>query len=247
LSSLALTGAIVIALLAATCQSLTAFGFALVMVPLLSLAWEVKPAVVTSTLLGTVILLPLTLEVREHVSPARAARLLAGSLLGIPAGVVLLVRIDPEALKVLVGAVVIVASLLLYFSRQVRWPEMGGSTPVAVGMIAGVLRASTSMGGPPAVLNLLGAEKGMQSFRATLLAFSLPMSVVTIAGLTLAGQVTGEIVRASAIALPAVAVGLILGRWMRAWIDEEVFRTVVLAVLILTSVAVIVSASGRLM
>lgn len=87
----------------------------------------------------------------------------------------------------------------------------------------------------------------MQSFRATLLAFSLPASVVTIAGLMLAGQVTGEIVRASAIALPAVAVGLILGRWMRAWIDEEVFRTVVLAVLILTSVAVIVSASGRLM
>ncbi|MGB6837189.1 MAG: sulfite exporter TauE/SafE family protein [Dehalococcoidia bacterium] len=247
MSSLALTGAIVIALLAATCQSLTAFGFALVMVPLLSLAWEVKPAVVTSTLLGTVILLPLTLEVREHVRPARAARLLAGSLLGIPAGVVLLDRIDPEALKVLVGAVVIVASLLLYSARQGTWPEAGGSTPVAVGMIAGVLRASTSMGGPPAVLYLLGAEKGMQSFRATLLAFSLPASVVTIAGLTLAGQVTGEIVRASAIALPAVAVGLILGRWMRAWIDEEVFRTVVLAVLILTSVAVIVSASGRLM
>ena len=247
MSNLVLTGAIVIALVAATCQSLTAFGFALVMVPLLSLAWEVKPAVVTSTLLGTVILLPLTLEVREHVRPARAARLLAGSLLGIPAGVVLLDRIDPEALKVLVGAVVIVASLLLYTLPQVSWPEARGATSLVVGMISGMLRASTSMGGPPAVLYLLSTEREMEGFRATLLAFSLPASVVTVVALAVAGQVTGEIVRASAIALPAVAVGLILGRWMRAWIDEEVFRTVVLAVLILTSVAIIVSASGRLM
>jgi len=237
----------VIALLAATCQSLTAFGFALVMVPLLSLAWEVKPAVVTSTLLGTVILLPLTLEARHHVSSGRAARLLAGSLVGIPAGVVLLDRIDPEALKILVGAVVIAASLLVYFVPQVRWPEARGATPLTVGMITGVLRASTSMGGPPAVFYLLGTERRMEAFRATLLAFSLPMSLLTILGLAVAGQVTGEVVRASAIALPAVAVGLILGRWMRPWIAEEVFRTVVLAVLIATSVAVIISAAGELM
>lgn len=247
MSSIVLTGAVLIALLAATCQSLTAFGFALVMVPLLSLAWEVKPAVVTSTLLGTVILLPLAVEVREHVRPAPAARLFAGSLVGVPAGVVLLDRIDPEALKIMVGAVVILASLLLYSARQVNWPEARGATSVTVGMIAGMLRASTSMGGPPAVLYLLGAERRMDAFRATLLAFSLPMSVVTIAGLALAGQVTGEVVRASAIALPAVAVGLVLGRWLRLWIPEEVFRTVVLAVLILTSVAVIVSAAGELM
>ena len=50
----------------------------------------------------------------------------------------------------------------------------------------------------------------------------------------------------SAIALPALLAGLILGGWVRSWMPESVFRTVVLGVLIATSIAVIVSASGSM-
>ncbi|NIM31719.1 MAG: sulfite exporter TauE/SafE family protein, partial [Pseudomonas stutzeri] len=47
----------------------TGFGFALVMVPLLSLVWDVKLAVVTTTLLGTAALVPLAIEARQHIWP----------------------------------------------------------------------------------------------------------------------------------------------------------------------------------
>lgn len=239
----ALAGAIAIAVLAASCQSLTGFGFALVMVPLLSLIWDVKPAVVTSTVLGTIILLPLFLEVRSHVRLGVAGRLLLGSLLGIPLGVVVLDQIDPEVLKLLVGAVVIMASLLLYVAPQVRWPEAGGATAVIVGALSGMLRAATSMGGPPSVLYILGREREMETFRGTLLAFFLPASVIAVVGLAAAGRVTPEVLRTSAIGLPAVAAGFFVGGWVRSWMPDRVFRTVVLAVLIATSLAVIVSAS----
>src|SRR3970282_614558 len=111
LSAEPLAAAAAIAFLAAACESLTAFGFALVMVPLLSLAWEVKPAVVTSTILGTALLLPLLYGVRGHVQPGRVAPLLLGSFTGVPAGVIILDRIDATALEIVVASVVIVAGV----------------------------------------------------------------------------------------------------------------------------------------
>jgi uncharacterized membrane protein YfcA len=243
LSDAALVAAIIITCGAALCQSLTGFGFALVMVPLLSLAWDVKSAVVTSTVLGTFALLPLVFEARRHVRLAAVAALLAGSLAGIPVGILLLDWIDPEALKILVGLTVIAASVLVYRVREVRATRAGGMPAVAAGVVSGVLRASTSMGGPPAVLYLLGVEKDVEAFRGTILAFFLPMSLVTIVGLAAVGRVTPDVVRTSAIALPALVVGLVVGAWLRYRVQGEVFRIVVLMLLILTSVGVIVSAS----
>jgi hypothetical protein len=243
LTDAALVAAIFIACGAALCQSLTGFGFALVMVPLLSLAWDVKSAVVTSTVLGTVSLLPLLFEARRHVRLAAVAALVAGSLAGIPAGILLLDWIDPEALKILVGLTVIAASVLVYQVREVRATRAGVMPAVAAGVVSGVLRASTSMGGPPAVLYLLGVEKDVEAFRGTILAFFLPMSLVTIVGLAAVGRVTPDVLRTSAIALPALVVGLVIGAWLRYRVREELFRLLVLMLLILTSVGVIISAS----
>lgn len=246
-----MTGPALAAVIAVTCgaaatQSLTGFGFALVMVPLLSLVWDVKSAVVTSTLLGTAALLPLLFEARRHVHVSRVAPLLVGSFAGIPAGIWLLDWIDPEALKIFVGAVVITASLLLYLAPGLG-RSRGGTVPsVMVGALSGVLRGSTSMGGPPAVLYILSSERQVEAFRGTLLAFFLPTSLLTVAGLAAVGRVTPDILRTGAVALPALALGLMAGARLRAAIREEVFRTLVLLVLIATSIAVIVSASTGL-
>jgi hypothetical protein len=243
LTGAALVAAIVITCGAALCQSLTGFGFALVMVPLLSLAWDVKSAVVTSTVLGTFALLPLLLEARRHVRLTTAAALVMGSLAGVPAGILLLDWIDPEALKILVGVTVIAASVLVYRVREVRATRAGVIPAVAAGAVSGVLRASTSMGGPPAVLYLLGAERDVEAFRGTILAFFLPMSLVTIVGLAAVGRVTPDVVRTSVIALPAMAIGMFAGVWLRSRVQGELFRLLVLLLLILTSVGVIISAS----
>ncbi len=241
-----LAAVVAIAVLAAVCQSLTAFGFALVMVPLLSLAWEVKPAVVTSTVLGTVVLVPLLYEVRGHVRTRRVVPMFLGSLVGIPLGIVVLVRIDATALEVVVAVVVMVAGLLIYLSPQVPLRRSVPPLSFLVGGLSGALRAATSMGGPPVVLYTLAFEREVERFRATLLAFFLPASLVTIAGLAIAGQIDGDILIAGAVGLPAVALGSLAGRWARARVSEAVFRVVVLGVLFVSSGAVRASASGAL-
>ena len=243
MSGAALVAAIVITCGAALCQSLTGFGFALVMVPLLSLAWDVKVGGGHQYGPGHLRPVATPLEARRHVRLTTVAALVTGSLAGVPAGILLLDWIDPEALKILVGVTVIAASVLVYRVREVRATRAGVMPAVAAGAVSGVLRASTSMGGPPAVLYLLGAEGDVEAFRGTILAFFLPTSLVTIAGLAVVGRVTPDVVRTSAIALPALVIGLVAGAWLRSRVHEELFRLVVLLFLILTSIGVIISAS----
>jgi uncharacterized membrane protein YfcA len=102
------------------------------------------------------------------------------------------------------------------------------------------------MGGPPAVLYMLSRERQIEEFRSTLLAFFLPSSLLTVIGLTIAGRMTPEVLGTSAVALPALALGLLAGAWLRSRVQQEMFRTVVLAVLVFTGIGVIISASGGL-
>jgi uncharacterized membrane protein YfcA len=244
LTAQVLAGVIGIAFLAASCQSLTGFGFALVMVPLLSLFWDVKLAVVTTTLLGTAALMPLVVEAWEHVRIWKVIPLVVGSMVGVPFGLLILDRIDPEALKIFVAAVVIGASLILYFAPRMRIGGSGPASPVAVGVLSGILRASTSMGGPPVVLYTLSREREADEFRGTLLAFFVPSSLMTVLGLGIVGRLTPKVAGTAAAALPAMTLGLVAGIWLRTRVNEELFRTLVLVVLVLSSIGVIISATG---
>jgi uncharacterized membrane protein YfcA len=237
-----LLAGIAIAFLAAACYAVTGFGFALVMTPLLAVVWEVKSAVVTSVVLSTVALLPLLVEVRAHVPVARAFVLVLGSFAGIPLGVLILQQLESDALQALVAATVIVAALLLYFRPSVEPGPDTRSAQLAAGFVSGVVGGSTSMGGPPIVLYLIGREREVEPFRATLLAFFLPGSLLQIAILAGVGRITGEVLLLVAAALPAVVAGLLAGAWLRRHVQPERFRAVVVAVLIVTSTGVLVSA-----
>jgi uncharacterized membrane protein YfcA len=246
LTSAVVAAAIIITCGAAVCQSLTGFGFALVMLPLLSLVWDVKSAVVTTSVLSTISLLPLTLQARRHVRLATTMPMLAGSLVGTPIGLWILEWIDAEALKIFVGVVVICASVIAYEVRQVKATRRRVVPAAVAGVLSGVLGGSTSMGGPPAVFYVQGTERSVEIFRGTLLSFFLLAGLYRVGGFAVVGRVTSEVAAISAITLPAMAVGLLAGFWLRPRVREETFRLLVLLILILTSLAVIISASRDL-
>jgi uncharacterized membrane protein YfcA len=172
------------------------------------------------------------------------APLLIGSFAGIPAGVLVLDRIDAPVLEIVVACVVIVAGLLVYLSPRLTLERPIAPLSVLVGGMSGALRAATSMGGPPAVLYVLTFEREVERFRAMLLALFVPSSLLTIAGLAIAGQISGDILLAVAAGLPAVVLGAMAGRWLRAKASQEAFRLAVLALLFASSGAVLATAAG---
>jgi uncharacterized protein len=233
--------AVFIAFLAAACYSVTGFGFALVATPLLAIAWDVKSAVVVGVMLSTAGLIPLVIEARIHVELTRVSWLILGALPGIPIGVLILERLDPDALSVMIATTIIAASLLLYFA-----PRLGGeddTTPgrLTAGFLSGALGSSTSMGGPPVVLYLLNRERTVASFRGTLLGYFLPGNLITLGAFAAVGRITGDVLVVSGAALPAVALGIAAGIGLRNLVQPERFRALVVALLIVTALSVLVS------
>lgn len=231
-----------IAFAAAACQSVTGFGFALVMAPLLTVSWDVKPAIATSIILGLVLNAMLLLEVRGHASVPRASGLIAGYALGMPFGLLLLERAGGSELQILVAACVIIATILLYFQPEIDPKDDGLGIRLGVGAVSGITGASTSIGGPPAVLYLIGREREVSAFRATLLAFFLPTSLLATVAFVIVGRITEDVLTMTAVCTPPLIAGAILGSWMRRRLDPERFRTVVMAVLVATSATIIVFA-----
>jgi len=239
-----LAGVIGIAFLAAGCQSLTGFGSALVAVPLLSLYLDVKLAVVISTLLSTAISAPLLVEVRRQVRLAKVAPLAIGSVAGVPVGLLILEGVDARSLKILVAAVAIGASAILYLAPRLHFGSRNALSSLVAGALSGLLRASTSMAGPPLVLYTLSHEKEIEEFRSTLLAMFLFTSLLTVPGFIVADLVSRDALLATGVAVPGLVAGLLAGAYLRSRVQPELFRRLVLAVLVITSVGVIVSATG---
>ena len=241
-----LVAAVAIAFLAALCLSTTGFGFALVMTPLLTLAWEVKPAVATSVLLSLLNIVPLFVEVRTQIVPSRVLIMLTGFVVGLPFGLLLFERLDSEALKVFIAATVIVASGVLFASPTLRIKRNAVPLGLMAGAASGAIGSSTSMNGPPVVLYLLGLDREINTFRATILAYFLPAGVLTLTAFAIIGRITGDVLVTSAAALPAMALGSLAGRWARTRVPEELFRLLVLGVLFASSGAVLASAAGAI-
>jgi uncharacterized membrane protein YfcA len=236
--------AVATAFVAAGAQSLTGFGFALVMTPLMALAWDTKQAVALSLLLSPVSVAIMLPEVHGRVPLGRVSVLFLGFLIGMPAGALLLRTLDADVLRAAIAAVVIAAAVLLNFAPRLTGTSDGFLPRLVAGIGSGAIGSSTSMSGPPLVLYLLPREPEVESFRATTLALFLPTSLLSFAAAAVVGVVTTDVLVLAAACLPSVVLGLWLGRGARGRLDAERFRLVVLAVLVLTGAGVLASSAA---
>ena len=236
-----LVAGVAIAFLASVCQSVTGFGFALVMVPLITVVWAVKPAVAATVLLSLFGNAMLLREVRGHVSVPRVSGLLAGFAIGLVPGVFIFEKVDEDALRIGVGVIVLIATLLIYRSPEIDRGHDSFGLRVVTGAVSGAIGSSTSLSGPPVVLYLVGRVREIDAFRATILAYFVPSSVIVLISYAIVGQISRDVLVMAAAGAPAVLIGNPVGGWLRGHLDAERFRIVVLAVLVGASFSVVLS------
>ncbi|HSP54921.1 MAG TPA: sulfite exporter TauE/SafE family protein [Dehalococcoidia bacterium] len=232
---------IAIAFLASVCQSVTGFGFALVMVPLITIVWAVKPGVAATVLLSLFGNIMLLREVRGHVSVPRVGGLLGGFAIGLVPGVIIFEKVDEDALRIGVGVIVLLATFAIYRAPEIDRGHDGLGIRMVAGAISGAIGSSTSLSGPPIVLYLVGRVQEIDAFRATVLAYFVPSSVIVLVSYAIVGQITWEVVLMAAAGTPAVLIGNPVGGWLRGHLDAERFRIVVLLVLVGASISVVAS------
>ncbi len=222
------------------------FGFSLIMVVVLT--YFLPPVTVTPMILmweiaASVVHLPFVWREADW----RSLRwLIAGVVIGTPAGVLLLVSMPVDAMCLVINATVMASTVLLLSGwRPRRVP--GPLETVGVGAVCGLVNGASANGGPPVILLYLSGPLGAAAGRASLIALFLFTDVTASFFCWRQGILTLEQARLALVFCLPMFAGMVIGsRWFRRT-DERRFRRLVLFLLLLVAGAGVIRALTGMM
>jgi hypothetical protein len=218
----------------AVAQSATGFGFALIAGPALFAVLDPHEAVTVLALLGVLLSVLVLFDSGWGTVRWRAiGPMLLAALPGLGLGLLVLDLVSKAGLQVGVGVAVILGGLF-----QLRHRVRRRTSPLLAGVTSGVLTTSIGISGPPLVLWMESEGFEPAEMRASLSAAFLGMNV---AGSALLIAVNGsKAAPGVGLLLPLlglVAVGYAGGALAFRRLSEEIFRTIVLVLVIAAGVA----------
>jgi uncharacterized membrane protein YfcA len=215
----------------ALAQTVTGFGFSLLAVPPLSLVLEPADAVAVGLVLLVVANVLLVVPERHAVDRGAVVWLLAGSVVGLPFGLLALSAMSADGLRLAVAIAVLVAVAVVVTGR----PTVGHGPPTlfVAGVVTGALTTSLTTNGPPAALALQGRRLPAAAFRPTIGIVIGATAAVGVAMFAATGRMDGEVFGAVVVGLPAQILGWGLGLRRRERVPEEWSRRAVIALLII--------------
>jgi uncharacterized membrane protein YfcA len=213
---------LVVLFVATLVRSALGFGEALVAVPLLALLIPIEEAAPLAALVSITVAALILARDWRHVQVRSAGRLVLATLLGIPLGLVLLIRADERLVKAILGAVIIAFSGYCLICRNP--PQLKDDRFAwCFGFAAGALGGAYGMNGPPLVV--YGSLRGWspEHFRATLQGYFLLASVAGFCGYGLAGLWVPSVSYYYVASLPAVLGAVLLGRTFGQRLHRHLF------------------------
>jgi len=221
-------------------RSTLGFGEALVAVPLLALVIPVKVAAPVAALVSITVAAVVVVQEWRHVQLRSAAWLIASTLAGIPAGLLLLIRVPEPVVKAVLAVVIILFSIQSLRSRD--WRLSTDRFAWMFGFVAGVLGGAYGMNGPP--LAMYGSMRGWSpgEFRATLQGYFLPASAIGMLGYSAVGLWTASVTRLYLLSLPAVVVAIVIGSRITRRLTPGRFAMAVYAGLVITGSILLIQA-----
>ncbi len=236
-----------VCLVASTIVGFSGFGFALIAVPLLTLMFDLKFVVPLELLLATFSVIVLSVNKLRFVKDRRiiGAILLifVGTVVGIAIGVHILANFDPRILKKVLGVVVLLFAVHIFFRKREEnnQTQQGGgsrivriSAPLVVGLFSGVAGGLFGTSGPPLVIYVDHFAENKSAFRALMLAIFVLHDLFRICLYVRYSLLTIEIVKFGLWLLPVVCIGLFVGSKMHFRVSEKTFGRAV-AILLLAS------------
>lgn len=233
-----------VVLAAYTVFGLTGFGSSVVAVPLLAHALPLAFVVPLQLLLDFAAALALGSRVRAQVDRAEMAWLLPFMIVGMVAGVTLLVRLPRRATLAALGLLALVYGLLGLFGRapQRRWSR-AWAAPIAT--FGGVVSALFGTGGPVYVVYLSRRITDTGVLRATIAAVILLSAITRLVLFGVAGLLAQPgLLALAALLLPFMAAGVALGSRLHRAIAPTRARLAVQGLLVASGLSLVVRAAA---
>ena len=149
----------------------------------------------------------------------------------IPLGTLLLVTLDENVIKVMLGIIVgTTAIAMLRGFRRTASNEQVASVPV--GMASGLLMGSTGLAGAPVILFFANQGVDPRQFRANITVYLVVVGLTALPSFLVGGVLTAEVGKLSAALLAPSVGGLLTGIWLARRVSTVLFRRIALVVVL---------------
>ena len=243
LSPLTLAVSVASLFVGATVLSAAGFGMGMVALPFLLLVVDPVTAILALNTTQIPLYLVVLRDTRRDIQTGEVKPLAIVGIAGAVLGVFVLTASAEAMLRVLTVALILGLAVLTAIN-----PRPGFRVPQKLGKVLGpvlgfgvaVLLGTSAIGGPIMALYALGRGWARDSVRGTLAAYFLAVMVVLVAGYVMAGIYTAERAAFIGIAVGPVLAGALLGTRLTKYLSDAAFRRAVVAIIIATSIAVLV-------
>ncbi len=225
---------------AAFAIGVTGFGFGLIAMSVYSNIITVPESAALVAVLSFGIIVVNLVPIRKHIRFDILWPLLLSALVGVPVGVLVLVRVDEAVLRIGLGSLILATLAVDLFTRNhaVREP----SVPVAclVGVASGALGGAYSTSGPPTVMYLSSVMRHKCELKASFSAFFLAVAIIRLPFLLAGGVLSADLFLTALLVLAPLAAGLALGMIVFKRLDDRVVRRIVRVFLAISAIVLIV-------
>ena len=199
-----------VVVLASACQNLTGFAFGLIFVGLAG-ALQLMPIADAANVAGLLSLVNGVVYLRNHPFEPRwdlLKPILISSSIGVLGGLALLNWLSGDqvrVLRMLLGVTIIACAVVLLLQKQQRAMMSGPVANWVAGLLSGVLGGLFSTSGPPMVYHLYRQPLSMVLVRQCLIVMFLAGTVLRLAIVIPAGELSLSSLMTAAVAVPVVA------------------------------------------
>jgi len=160
------------------------------------------------------------------------------AVVGVPLGIWGLSVIEETVILPILGVLII--GYALYALFKIKLPELiNPAWAYGTGLIAGMLGGAYNVSGPPVIVYGDCKRWPRAEFKGNLQGFFLITSLFVAIGHAVGGNLSSEVVTLYVWAIPAMALGILTGTFLDRFLDPDVFRKVVLVLLIVLGVRLI--------
>lgn len=220
----ALIAAVVFA--AAFLQSLSGFGFAVIIMPVVTLVLGLKTAAPMVALTALTVYTINVVRFRRAINAGEVLRLGLASAFGVPVGVWALSNVDETLVKQVLGVLLIAFAAYSLARPTASWrPSRRWVYPA--GFVAGCLGGAYNTPGPPAIVYGSLRQWPRDEFRAVMQALFFVNGLLVVTSHLATGHLTTSVLTFYLCAAPALALGILAAARVDSKVDRERFRTLV--------------------
>lgn len=221
-------------------NSITGFGFVIVAAPFLIQLLPPKQAVSVALVLALILSIVIALRERKTIDLKVMLQMFAAALFGIPIGTAMLVGVNPAAIKIIVGSIVVGVTIAL--ARGFRLPtSLELPLSLIAGFLSGILSGVSGMSGAIAVIFFMSQGWKPDRVRPTISAFNVIVGSVTLSWLISTGTIGPKECTFALMFLPVAVLGVAGGGFLYNKIQAHHFKPLILLLLIIAGTLAIIS------